>query len=49
LPTRQQLCTRLYHVDLPKLADVGLVEFDIPAQTVARTSLTGDIVDRRSH
>lgn len=45
LPARQQLRTRLYHVDLPKLADVGLVEFDIGAQTVARTSLTSDIVD----
>jgi len=45
LPTRQKLCIQLYHVDLPKLADAGLVEFDIAAQTVARTSLTSDIID----
>lgn len=43
LPPR--LCTQLYHVDLPKLADTGLVEFDTEEQTVARTSLMTEIID----
>ncbi|MBX0286286.1 hypothetical protein EGH22_08105 [Halomicroarcula sp. F28] len=44
LPARQRLRLQLYHVDLPKLADADLVEFDSAEQTVARTSLTSDII-----
>jgi len=45
LPARRRLRMQLYHVDLPKLSDVGLVEFDTAERTVARTSLTSDIID----
>lgn len=46
LPGTKQLRVRLYHVDLPKLADVGLLAFDTAAQTVTHTALTSDIVTR---
>lgn len=46
LPGQQQLRERLYHVDLPKLADVGLLAFDATEQLVTHTQLTSDIVDQ---
>lgn len=45
LPPRERLGLQLYHVDLPTLAEVGLVEFDSAERTVARTSLTDEIID----
>lgn len=45
LPARPALRTRLYHVDLPKLAAVGLVTFDAADRTVARTALTRDLLE----
>lgn len=46
LPDGQHLHTQLYHVDVPKLADVGLLAFDSAAQTVTHTALTSDIVEQ---
>jgi hypothetical protein len=45
LPDQQQLRARLYHVDVPKLADIGLLAFDTAEQTITHTALTSDIVE----
>lgn len=46
LPDEQQLRTRLYHADVPKLANVDLVTFDTAAQTATHTALASDIIDQ---
>ncbi|MFB6122435.1 MAG: hypothetical protein ABEJ78_03135 [Haloferacaceae archaeon] len=42
---RDLLCT-LHHVDLPKLAETGVVEYDVDERTVARTPRLMSLVDR---
>ncbi|WP_423750599.1 DUF7344 domain-containing protein [Salinirarus marinus] len=42
---RDLLCT-LHHVDLPKLAETGLIEYDADGKTIARTRRLAAFVDR---
>lgn len=42
----QRLLTALYHADLPKLADVELIEYDAEERTVARTRRLRRVVDK---
>lgn len=44
--THSSLVVKLYHVDLPKLAEIGVIEFDPEEKTVASTPRGVSIVDR---